>query len=286
MKYALIARYCGCYSLVLMCRVLSVSRSGFYYWQMSGESVRKQRSDKIKAAIVNTFKVFKARYGAPRITQELKASGTQCCLNMVARLMKQVGLKARNGRAFKYSPSAEALYGVAENRLRRCFQADKPNQKWTTDITYIRVKSRWLYLATVMDLYSRRIIGWALDTTMVESLVTRALEMAFAQRSTEPGLLIHSDRGVQYRATRYQSLIRRYGGEPSMSRPGNCWDNAAMESFFSRLKVELVYAERFQSIEEARSGIFEYIEIFYNRIRRHSSLGYLSPVEFERRNQQ
>ena len=154
--------------------------------------------------------------------------------------------------------------------------------KWTSDITYIWVRDRWLYLATVMDLFSRKIVGWALDTTMTEALISTALKMALALRKTEPGLIIHSDRGVQYRAHKYQDLIRSHGGQISMSRKGNCWDNAPMESFFSRLKVELIYAEQYQSIEEAKSGIFEYIEIFYNRIRRHSAIGYTSPAEFER----
>ena len=212
--------------------------------------------------------------------------GIQCCLNYVARLMQQIGLKARNGKAFKYTPSPEARYGLADNLLKTPVYSGTPNQKWTTDITYIRVKQKWLYLATVMDLYSRKIVGWSLDTQMTESLITQALNMALARRKVEPGLIVHSDRGVQYRATRYQSLIRRHGGIPSMSRQGNCWDNAAMESFFSRLKVELVYAKTFKSIEDARSSLFEYIEIFYNRVRRHSTLGYLSPDEFENLNKQ
>ena len=159
---------------------------------------------------------------------------------------------------------------------------DKPNQKWVTDITYIWVKDKWLYLATVMDLFSRSIIGWSLDLTMTEQLNTDALNMAFNRRNIAPGLLIHSDRGVQYRAIKYQDLIRSKGGVVSMSRRGNCWDNAVMESFYSRLKVELIYAEQYRSIDEARSGIFEYIEVFYNRLRRHSALGYVSPAEYER----
>lgn len=269
-----------------MCRVMAVSRSGYYQWQKADQPSHKRRERCLIAAIIALYKSFKARYGAPRITTELRAMGIHCCLNYVARLMQEAGLKARNGKAFKYSPSPEARYGLADNILKRHFAAERPNQKWTTDITYIRVQQRWLYLATVMDLYSRRIVGWALDTQMTETLITQALNMALGQRHIEPGLIVHSDRGVQYRATRYQSLIRRHGAIPSMSRQGNCWDNAAMESFFSRLKVELVYAETFKSVEEARSSLFEYIEIFYNRIRRHSTLGYLSPVDFENFNTQ
>ncbi|MDO6542955.1 IS3 family transposase, partial [Photobacterium sanguinicancri] len=170
---------------------------------------------------------------------------------------------------------------VADNLLRRDFQSDTANRKWVTDITYIWVKKQWLYLATVLDLHSRRIVGWSLDTTMTEVLITNALKMAFKSRRPPKGLIVHSDRGVQYRAYKYQDFMRKHGGVPSMSRQGNCWDNAVMESFFSRLKVELIYAEDYQSLDEARVGIFEYIEVFYNRKRRHSALGYVSPVEYE-----
>ncbi|MGR3238957.1 IS3 family transposase, partial [Vibrio vulnificus] len=187
----------------------------------------------------------------------------------------------RNGIGFKYTKDVAAMTNVADNLLRRDFKAESPNQKWVTDITYIWVKSRWLYLATVLDLHSRRIVGWSLDTTMTVQLITNALQMAFKSRKPPKGVIIHSDRGVQYRAHDYQDFMRKHGGVPSMSRKGNCWDNAVMESFYSRLKVELIYAEDYQNIEEARMGIFEYIEIYYNRNRKHSALGYVSPVAFE-----
>jgi transposase InsO family protein len=232
--------------------------------------------------VLDTYATYKARYGAPRIAEELNAIGIPCSLNHVANVMVNNGLKARNGKAFKYSCSGEAMNNVADNLLWRNFKAGKANTKWTSDITYIWVKDRWLYLATVMDLFSRKIVGWAVDTTMTEELITTALNMAFELRDVKSGLIIHSDRGVQYRAHKYQDLIRAHGGKVSMSRKGNCWDNAPMESFFSRFKVELIYAEQYDSIEEAKSGIFEYIEIFYNRLRRHSAIGYVSPAEFER----
>ena len=202
MKYALIARYRQLYSLVLMCRV----RSGFYRWKTVDRSPRETRQQHVVTATIALYNSFKARYGAPRITTELQAMGIQCCLNYVARLMHHAGLKARNGKAFKYTPSPEARYGLADNLLKRRFTAERPNQKWSTDITYIRVKQKWLYLATVMDLYSRKIVGWSLDTQMTECLITQALTMAFGRRKIESGLIVHSDRGVQYRATRYQSL--------------------------------------------------------------------------------
>ena len=265
-----------------MCRVLGVSPSGYYKWLNRPHCQRDRRREAMESLVVDTYSTYKARYGAPRIAKELNEIGMPCSVNYVAGIMKQQGIKARNGKAFKYSRSSEAMINVADNVLRRSFGAEKPNQKWTTDITYIWVKDQWLYLATVMDLYSRSIVGWSLDTHMTETLVQHALEMAFNRRTIRPGLIIHSDRGVQYRSTQYIDFMRARGCVQSMSRKGNCWDNAPMESFFSRLKVELIYAEQYQSIEEAKSGIFEYIEIFYNRLRRHSALGYISPAEFER----
>ncbi|WP_237708664.1 IS3 family transposase [Marinobacterium stanieri] len=275
--------YRGQYAIRLMCRVLDVSASGFYRWLGRGLSARVRRRQIMEEQVMDTFATYKARYGAPRIAKELNALGIPCSVNYVANILKYNGTRARNGKAFKYTPHTEAMTGVAENLLKRRFNADGPNQKWTTDITYIWVRDRWLYLATVMDLYSRSIVGWSLDTHMTEQLITDALNMAFKRRDIEPGLIIHSDRGVQYRSNRYQTLMEQHGCKPSMSRKGNCWDNAVMESFFSRLKVELIYAEQYRTIDEAKSGIFEYIEVFYNRIRRHSALGYVSPAEYERK---
>lgn len=274
--------FVGQYSVVLMCRVLDVSKSGFQKWRKEPESVQSQKRAALETAIVLKFEDFKARYGAPRIAQELKADGMPCSLNTVASIMKAKGIRARNGKGFNYRAFNASMLKVEDNLLKRDFTADKPNQKWTTDITYIWVHNRWLYLATVLDIYSRKIIGWALDTSMTEQLCISALKMAFGQRPIQPGLLIHSDRGVQYRSIRYQDLMRSKGCVISMSRKSNCWDNAIMESFFSRLKVELIYAQQFNSIDEAKSAIFEYIEVFYNRKRKHSALGYKSPADFER----
>ena len=282
MKYALIREHIGDYSVSSMCKVLGVSRSGYYRWLDRPISGKKQRKHQVTRQIIDTYNSYKARYGAPRITQELLALGVPCSLNYVAGILKQQGLKARNGKAFRYSQHSLAMNNVSDNLLWRNFNASGPNEKWTTDITYIWVKNRWLYLATVMDLYSRSIVGWSLDTSMTETLVIDALSMAFKRRHVASKLIIHSDRGVQYRSRRYLDYMASQGGTPSMSRKGNCWDNAPMESFFSRLKVELIYAEQYESIEEAKSGIFEYIEVFYNRVRRHSANGYVSPAEFER----
>nr|WP_245728412.1 IS3 family transposase [Rheinheimera pacifica] len=273
----------GQYTVRLMCRVLEVSASGFYRWRGRKPSRSSVKHEQLERQVLDSYARYKARYGAPRLVKELNALGVNCCLNIVASILKARGIRARNGKAFRYSPRTEAMTNVADNLLKRRFDAEKPNERWTPDITYIWLKDKWLYLATVMDLYSRAIVGWSLDTSMTEQLITQALRMALARRQPQAGLIVHSDRGVQYRSTAYQDVLMNAGCVPSMSRKGNCWDNAAMEAFFSRLKVELIYAENYDSIERAKSGIFEYIEIFYNRVRRHSAIGYVSPAEFERK---
>ncbi len=278
-----IAEHLGQYPVTLMCRALMVPRSGFYKWHKRKPCARQLRREQIEGKVVELFAEYKARYGAPRLTHELKDSGLPCSKNFVANIMRYRGIRARNGKGFHYRPASPTMINVEENRLRRRFHAEAPNEKWVTDITYIWVKGSWAYLATVMDLYSRTIVGWKLDTTMTEKLVLDTLTMALSRREVKPGLIIHSDRGVQFRSVKYLDLLRSSGCLPSMSRQGNCWDNAVMESFYSRLKVELIYAEQYASMEEVRSGLFEYIEIFYNRKRRHSAIGNISPAEFERK---
>jgi transposase InsO family protein len=265
----------------MMCRVLTVSRSGFYAWLKRPVSKRDQRRALVGEAVEATYIGFKKRYGAPRLALELNEQGIACSLNHVAALLKERGLRARNGKGFRYRPRTEAMTNVSDNLLCQNFEAPAPNQKWVSDITYIKVGRTWLFLAAVMDLFSRKIIGWALDTHMRESLILDALNMAVSQRETTSDTLIHSDRGVQYRGNEYQDTLRMHGIECSMSRKGNCWDNAVMESFFSRFKVELIYAENYKVVDEARTGIFEYIEIFHNRTRRHSSIGNVSPWVYE-----
>ena len=269
------------YSKSLMCSVMGVSRWGFNKWLKCAVSAREQRKALYIERIKETYAEFEAAYGAPRITQELNELGYPCSENYIAKIMAEQGLRARNGKGFKYARHSLTMNNVSENLLWRDFAAEKPNQKWTSDITYIWVERRWLYLATVMDLYSRRIVGWSLGDDMTEKLIAKAFTMAIESRKAEPNLIVHSDRGVQYRSQQYIDRLRRSGCRISMSRKGNCWDNAPMESFFSRLKVELIYAKNYQTLEEARSGIFSYIEIFYNRKRRHSANGGKSPVEFE-----
>lgn len=281
MKYALIKEHAGLYAILLMCQVLGVSRAGYYRWLSRPASKRDTRKAQLTSLVKSTFEEFEAAYGAPRITDELNSLGHRCSLNYIAKIMQENGMLARNGKGFNYGGHALAMSNVADNLLWRDFNAERPNQKWVTDITYIWVEQRWLYLATVMDLYSRRIVGWHLGDDMTVDLVTKAMKMALANRHVSPGLIVHSDRGTQYRSNRYVGFLESNGITRSMSRKGNCWDNAAMESFYSRLKVELIYAKNYQSVDAARSGIFAYIEIFYNRKRRHSANDGVSPVVFE-----
>ncbi len=282
MKYAMIEENVGKHNISMMCKMLGVPRASYYAWQKRPVSQRKQRRAMIGMVVESTFRDFKKRYGAPRLTEELNAQGIECSVNHIAKLLRERGLRARNGKGFRYYPKVEAKTNVEENKLDRHFKAEKPNQKWVSDITYIKAGRKWIYLAAVMDLYSRKIVGWSLDTHMREDLIMDAFEMAAANRDIKD-TLIHSDRGVQYRSNRYREMLQSYDVHCSMSRKGNCWDNAVMESFFSRLKVELVYAENYRSVEEARSSIFEYIELFYNRVRRHSAINYLSPAEYEQK---
>ena len=265
----------------MMCRILKVSRSGFYRWLNKSTCASDEKRALIEERVLETYKAFKARYGSRRIQEELQALGTPCSVNTVAKVMQLHGIKARNGKGFNYRHHSLAMNNVSDNLLWRRFGAEGPNQKWTSDITYIWVKNKWVYLATVMDLFSRKIVGWAVDQSMTVDLIENALLMAVSRRGSHLSTILHSDRGVQYRSQRYIDFAHSKGLILSMSRKGNCWDNAPMESFFSRLKVELIYAENYQTMDELVSGLFEYIEVFYNRKRRHSANNQLSPVDYE-----
>ena len=281
MKYAFIESLRGQYSIVKMCGWAGVSRSGYYKWRNRRPGPQAKQRELVRQAVVETFHAFKQRYGAPRLTVELNESGIACSLNHVAKLLSESDLQARNGKNFKYFPSMNAINHVSGNFLGRNFSARQPNEKWVSDITYIKIKRGYVYLAVIMDLFSRRIVGWALDSQMTTDLVIEAFDMAVASRKTRPSLILHSDRGVQYRSSFYQRRLLEAGIQPSMSRKGNCWDNAAMESFFARLKVESVHAEDLKDKGEAYACIFEYIELFYNNVRRHSAINYLSPKKYE-----
>lgn len=281
MKYAYIESLRGCHAIHKMCLWLGVSRAGYYKWRFRAPSAQALRRLHLQSLVTKTFEQFKKRYGAPRLTVELNEAGVACSLNHVANLMAATGLKARNGKRFRYLPSSNALSHVSDNLLKRDFTASAPNQKWVSDITYIKLDIGFCYLAVIMDLFSRQIIGWALDEQMTTDLIVEAFDMAVATRQVKPGLILHSDRGVQYRSSEYQGLLCDEGIQPSMSRKGNCWDNAAMESFFARMKVESLYAEPPQTREEAYRAVFEYIELFYNNLRRHSAINYKSPKQYE-----
>jgi transposase InsO family protein len=271
----------GEFPVVLMSRVLSVSRAGFYAWRKREPSAQAVRREVVGEALEKTYHRCRRRYGAPRLAVELSARGIGCSTNYVAKLLRERKLKALNGKGFRYERAVESMSQVKQNMLARDFTSDGPNRKWVSDITYIRVGRGWAYLAVVLDLFSRTVVGWALDTHVRETLILEALTMAAARRELSPELLLHSDRGVQYRGNEYQQRLEDLGIVASMSRKGNCWDNAVMEAFFARLKVELIYPENYRTVEELRTGLFEYIEIFHNRQRRHSALGYDNPAHYE-----
>jgi len=265
----------------LMCGALSVSTSGFYAWLSRPTSEQERRRQALLAEIRAVHAEFKQRYGSPRIHKELQARGIDCNVNTVAKLMHDDGIRAKTARKFKVTTDSKHTRPVADNWLERQFNPSKPNEVWLADITYLWTREGWLYLAAVEDLFSRMVVGWSMAEHMESRLVVDALEMAIARRLPQQGLLTHSDRGSQYASEHYQTVLLRHGIECSMSGKGQCWDNAPMESFFASLKKELVHDEDYHTRQQARSSIFEYIEPFYNHKRRHSALGYLSPVAFE-----
>jgi transposase InsO family protein len=264
-----------------MCTTLEVSRSGFYAWLKRGPSERQKSDARLTELIREIHKSSRGTYGAPRVHEALKAGGVQCGLNRVARLMKEAGLRSKVKRKFKATTNSKHAHPIAPNLLDQDFATARPNTVWASDITYIWTDEGWLYLATTMDLYSRAVVGWAMDSRMKSDLVVNALKMALSRRTPAEGLIHHSDRGVQYAAQPFQNTLKANGIVCSMSRKGNCYDNAVQESFYHTLKTELVHHEHYCTRAEAKASIFEYIEVFYNRQRLHSSLGYMSPLQFE-----
>ena len=269
-----------------MCQVLEVTTSGYYAWRrrQSGAGGRRQRENEQLVSAMQCIAVeVNGRYGSPRMHAALVSRGLRCNHKRVERLMRQAGIRATHSKRRRRVVTTQANHNlpVAANVLNREFTATMPNRKWVTDITYIPTDEGWLYLAAVLDLFSRRVVGWAMDTSMTVELPLRALRMALHSRRPQPGLLHHSDRGSQYASLIYQALLQSRAIQPSMSRTANCYDNAVMESFFASLKAELVDQRRFTSIAQAQKEIFHYIEAFYNRQRLHSTLGYRSPSQFE-----
>jgi len=247
------------------------------------ERRRDTKDTELLAAITSVRRGRQKNYGSPRVTEALLEKKIACGRHRVARVMRQNGIRAMAARKFKVTTDSKHDHPVAENVLNRKFNPERKNQAWAADITYVRTEEGWLYLAAVIDLYSRQIVGWSMKDRMTQDLVLDAMMMALENRGVVSGLLHHSDRGSQYAAKDFRRLLGRRGITCSMSRKGDCWDNAVMESFFHTLKVECVYQTRYLTREEARRDLFDYIEVFYNRQRLHSSLGYVSPVTFEAR---
>jgi len=283
LRYRCIHRRRSQYPVKLMCRVLRVSSSGYYAWRIRPESQRAKTNRELAQVIRRVHAESKQVYGRPKVTAELKAEGYGCGQRKVGRLMRIAGLRGCPQRRFQVTTQSDPSHPVASNLLRQDFTAEAPNQRWAADITYISTHQGWLYLAVVMDLYSRRIIGWSMDRWISRHLVMDALSMALDQRQPKGDLIHHSDRGSQYTSDDFRDELEAHGIECSMSGRGNCYDNAVVESFFGLLKRERVNRVRYRTREEARADIFEYIECFYNRKRRHGYLGNISPVAFEER---
>lgn len=264
-----------------MCKSLGVSRAGFYAWLERPPSARAVENRALCEDIRVVFDESHQSYGSPRVYEEFRSAGKRIGRNRIARLMREAGLKAIVRRRFRTTTNSAHDLPVAENLLERCFESGRPNEAWVTDLTYVWTSEGWLYLAVVLDLFSRRIVGWSMARHMRTDLVLNALRMALGNRLPDKDLVHHSDRGSQYASFRYQELLERQGITCSMSRRGDCYDNAVVESFFGTLKTELIYRRSWPDRQAARSAIHDYIEVFYNRKRRHSTLGYRSPAEFE-----
>ena len=265
----------------LRCRALAVSAAGYYAWRSRPESPRAVSARTVRSAIRVIHRESRETYGSPSIWDALVKQGHRIGEHRVARLMRQNGIRAKTGKKWRATTQSNHRLPVAQNTLNRQFMVEAPNRVWAGDLTYVWTTEGWLYLAVLLDLYSRRVIGWAMGHRLTVDLAEQALTMALVTRRPEAGLLHHSDRGSQYAASRYQQLLDAQGLVPSMSRKGNCWDNACVESFFGTLKRELVHHRHYATRDDATRDIFEYIEVFYNRQRRHSTLGYHSPAEYE-----
>ena len=284
MKYIFIRDHREAFPVGLMCRTLEVGNSGFYAWLKRPKSPRSLENRRLLLEINVAHQKSRRTYGSPRIHAELNANGQVCGRHRVARLMRQHGIVSKHKRKFRITTNSAHSYPVSENLLQRRFDVSRPGQCWVSDITYIPTREGWLYLAVTLDLFHRKVIGWAMDRWITRQLAMDALNMAIGNGCLKSGLIHHSDRGVQYASKEFQARLQANGIQCSMSRKGDCWDNAVAESFFHTLKVELIHGNFYNTRQEAKMAIFEYIEVFYNRQRRHSYLGYLSPVDFEKKN--
>ena len=281
MKFQFIEDHRGELPVTRMCKVLNVSPSGYYAWRTRPISAREMANDELGKKIEAVYNDSYQTYGSPRVHRELVAQGVVCSKNRVARLMRLRSLQARQVRRYRATTKRNKKHPVAPNLLKRDFRAHRPDHKWLTDITYIPTREGWLYLAAVLDMYTRRIVGWAMSERMTVGLTIGALKMAIRERRPRAGLIHHSDQGSQYTDGTYQTLLKDHHMQVSMNGVGTWYDNAPMESFFGTLKSELVHHRVYQTRDEARPDLFFYIEAFYNRQRRHSSLGYMSPEAYE-----
>jgi putative transposase len=281
-KFSFVAKHRGIWPAEWLCGALGVSRGGFYAWLMRPPSARARSDEELSAKVRASFLASDRTYGARRVWHDVLEEGVSCGLHRIERLMRQQALRARPRlRRLPCDTGERSTSAISPNVLDRTFEAPSANRKWVADFTYIWTVEGWLYVAAVLDLFSRRVVGWSMSATMTAQLVTDALVMAIWRRGKPDALLHHSDRGSQYTSEQFQRLMADHGVSCSMSRSGNVWDNAAMESFFSSLKTERTARKTYRTRDEAKADVFDYIERFYNPKRRHSTLGYLSPVEFE-----
>lgn len=281
MRFRFIREHSDRCRVTIMCAALAVSRSGYYAWLRRAVSGRELANRRLLVEIRAVYQASRRVYGYRKVHRALIAKGVPCSRNRVARLMREAGLRSKRRRRYRVTTQSQHRRPLAPNRLVRQFTATATNEKWLTDITYVRTKQGWLYLAAVLDLFSRRVVGWAMEPYLTDTLTIKALQMALTSRQPPAGLLHHSDRGSQYASRDYQQLLADAQALASMSRTGNVYDNAPMESFFAILKTELIHHRRYQSRQQAKSDIFEFIEVFYNRQRLHAAIGYKSPAEFE-----
>jgi putative transposase len=281
MKFGFIRAQKAFFPVTALCRLLQVTRQGYYAFEKRPPSQRTVNDAALNARVREEHELSERRYGSPRVHKALKRSGMRVGKTRVERAMRGMGLRARNSRNYRTTTKADPTHTPADNTLNRAFWATRPNERWVTDISYVWTDEGWCYLAAILDLFSRSVVGWALDATLSTKLPLAALDMALKRRGAVAGLLHHSDRGCQYTSAEYRGVLAAQRIEVSMSRKGNCWDNAVAESFFSTIKAELIHERRWSSRLELRSAVFKYIEVFYNRRRLHSTLGYRTPMETE-----
>ena len=282
MKYAVIAAHVRLFSVAFMCRVLGLAPSGYYAWLQRSPSKKSTQDDVLLTHVRAAFHASRRRYGSPRVHAELRAAGHRVARKRIARLMRQDGLRARPRRRFVRTTQSRHAFPIAQNVVARDFEVSAPNQVWVSDLTYLRTQTGFVYMAVVLDLFARRVVGWAVSDNLDAGIAVEALRRALALRPAPAGMIHHSDRGVHYACTDYRALLKRHAVTPSMSRKGNCWDNAVAESFFSSFAFEVELSANWRDVQDVERAAAEYIDGFYNPRRRHSHNQYLSPVDFER----